>query len=148
MNALDLLAEATKIAGVGEFGEATQMIWKARELAVGNGYPCKPETFHRLCMAAEAYIEYRMQIDTRQESDKLYFLLDKNRNAVKIGISSNPYTRLKFLQAGNPVDLDFLKIIPGTVQIEKEWHTKYAHLRISGEWFHTAPELLKAIREL
>src|SRR5262249_18722759 len=74
-----------------------------------------------------------------------YFVLFREMQAVKIGMADNIAGRLSELQVACPGDLE----LPGTAQgqraEEKGFHEKFAHLRISGEWFYAAPDLLQAI---
>jgi hypothetical protein len=36
-------------------------------------------------------------------------------------------------------------VIDGTPADERRWHARFAHLRVTGEWFRADPELLVAI---
>lgn len=147
-NPLDLLALAGELACDGDFHEADDMIWRARLIGHKYGYPCTKETFIRLCSASQGHLMYSENHADRATPNLLYFIFDKNNNAVKIGVSSNPDIRLRILQIGNPSNLDFLKIIPGDKKMERQWHDRYAHLKLSSEWFRAAHELLSAIEDL
>jgi hypothetical protein len=71
----------------------------------------------------------------------VYFIRLGNR--VKIGYSRNPVERFKDL----PVE-EVLAIIPGSEVDERTNLLRFAHLRITGEWFKAAPELLKYAESL
>lgn len=64
---------------------------------------------------------------------------------VKVGVASDPRTRLKGLQTGNPRPL-VLAAIFGTpnrsiaLALETAFHEVMADHRLSGEWFNLAPE--------
>lgn len=67
----------------------------------------------------------------------LYVIGDKERAVCKIGISANPYERLKKLQTGYPWTLDiWLELmIEAPEKVEKILHTRFADFRLNGEWF-------------
>ncbi|GAJ21683.1 unnamed protein product [marine sediment metagenome] len=72
----------------------------------------------------------------------IYFILDEEANAVKIGIALFPETRLKHLQATNPHKLTLVKIIEnGGFELEQELHRKFADAKLHNEWFHLTDEL-------
>jgi hypothetical protein len=61
---------------------------------------------------------------------------------IKIGWSRKVSTRLAQLQTGSAVPIRLLGTMPGGRAAEQRIHEQFAHLRISGEWFIAAPELL------
>jgi hypothetical protein len=63
----------------------------------------------------------------------VYLIYDKGTKLVKIGKSVNPSKRFKNIRCGNPNTNLFYSTESYT---EKELHKKYAHLRVSGEWFN------------
>ena len=67
----------------------------------------------------------------------LYVIGDRERKVCKIGISANPYERLKRLQTGYPWTLDiWLELmIDAPEKVEKILHTRFADFRLNGEWF-------------
>jgi hypothetical protein len=67
---------------------------------------------------------------------------------IKIGFATDMAKRLKALQAANPIHLTLLHTIRGTLQTEREFHTKFASIRGTGEWFRAEPELLAFIESL
>lgn len=71
-----------------------------------------------------------------------YFV--QRRKRIKIGHSAIPHDRL--VRIGKP--LKVLAVIPNTIISEGDAHKKFAHLRIKGEWFRTAPELYAFIKEV
>ena len=54
-------------------------------------------------------------------------------------------TRLSLLQTSSPYPLTVLAAIPGGRKDEIELHTRFASLRVRGEWFAAAPELVAFI---
>jgi len=62
---------------------------------------------------------------------------------IKIGISETPKFRLRGLQTGLPFDVKMLGVfkIPDTI-FERRVHRKFKHLKLRGEWFRNAPEIL------
>lgn len=78
----------------------------------------------------------------------LYFI-QIGFGSVKVGVSSNPESRLKTLQTGCSKPLRLLVSIPfdsrkEAFALEKQLHEKYDHLRCRGEWFR--PQFLREFR--
>ena len=67
---------------------------------------------------------------------------------IKIGHSAVPRDRMTALQCGFPEPLEILAIIPNAIIDEPTAHKRFAHLRMSGEWFRAAPELMEFIAEI
>lgn len=67
---------------------------------------------------------------------------------VKIGMADSVSARLAQLQTGSPWPLRLLGVVPGGAVEERDLHRRFAHLRLRGEWFEGAPELLAAIAEM
>lgn len=68
----------------------------------------------------------------------LYIIHAKGAGKVKIGISKHPGKRIKQLQTGNPFDLEFLLILEGRADLERELHQclkRYRSRNMKGEWF-------------
>lgn len=76
---------------------------------------------------------------------RVYFAQSGHGGAIKIGYSWNTYGRRSNLNTASPVPVRWLGDIPGTPDLERELHRKFAHLRIKGEWFSPAPELIEHI---
>lgn len=64
---------------------------------------------------------------------------------VKIGWSKRVSTRLSKLQTGSATPISLLATTPGGRALEQQLHEQFAHLHISGEWFHAAPDLMEHI---
>ena len=62
----------------------------------------------------------------------VYFILDKQSGAVKIGASSNPDQRLKGLQTAHPFELRLLFYVEGK---ERDYHDEFVRFHLRGEWF-------------
>jgi hypothetical protein len=61
-------------------------------------------------------------------------------NMVKVGISSDPWSRLSSIQVGLPEDLQMGYLIIGQdrekmFQLEQRIHRRLAHRHVRGEWF-------------
>lgn len=78
----------------------------------------------------------------------VYFIREGRKGPIKIGYATNPQTRIYNIQCGNPRALRFIGMVPGTRDDESEWHRLFARLRIGGEWFRPAHDLLSAIDRL
>lgn len=103
----------------------------------------------------ETYVFTEEDYDARRRAQTVYFI--RCEQFVKIGISHDPYNRLNQIRKGGgtsfPRRLDIASAIliatePGGFEREKELHSKFAHLRHTGEWFTEAPELTEYIESL
>jgi len=82
-----------------------------------------------------------------RETYFVYFLFNKDSNAVKIGRAKNLKKRLKSLQTSSPVRLKLLKSIQvkgekEAHELERKLHQKFSDLRLGGEWFKAQEDLL------
>lgn len=64
---------------------------------------------------------------------------------IKIGVSIRPEKRLEKVQTFSPVRLQIIKTFKGGNAQELAIHHRFAHLRLHGEWFSPASELLDFI---
>lgn len=78
----------------------------------------------------------------------IYFIQQGNDGPIKIGHTTNVIRRLKSLQIGNPNWLQVLATAHGGHPLESELHARFQHLRLIGEWFEPAPELITYIRNI
>ncbi|MDO9016587.1 MAG: GIY-YIG nuclease family protein [Deltaproteobacteria bacterium] len=60
---------------------------------------------------------------------------------IKIGWTTDIETRVATLQTANADRLYVRALIRGSMEDERRLHAKFAHLRVSGEWFREEPEL-------
>lgn len=77
----------------------------------------------------------------------VYFIRSGAAGPVKIGYARDPYTRFMNLRTASPDEVSYLGHLPGGIEEERAVHARFAHLRIRGEWFRPAPELLDFIAE-
>lgn len=82
----------------------------------------------------------------------IYFILNYDSQAVKIGIAKNVKRRLASLQTSSPSELELLstiktKSVNNAREIEKSLHEKFDKNRIRGEWFKANVELLDYIKQ-
>ncbi len=103
-----------------------------------------------------SYTKYR---EIRSESDRrrtntpniatgfVYFLRSAKgvEHPIKIGFSANPWARAKELNTGSHDEQELLGYVKGTPEDEREWHERFDHLRMNGEWFRPGKDLLEAI---
>lgn len=77
--------------------------------------------------------------NTKQHQRRsLYLMKCERSNHYKIGISKNPRTREKTLQAEQP-HITLVGSWAGLARMEKDWHSYFAEQRLRGEWFSLAP---------
>lgn len=76
----------------------------------------------------------------------LYFIACGD--AVKIGMSSDPTSRIETLAVGAPGQLYLIAMIPNMGHRENEFHKRFTHLHLRGEWFKYTNEIHELIKEL
>lgn len=77
----------------------------------------------------------------------VYFIRSGEGGPIKIGHARDPYTRLMNLRTASPEPVTYLGHVAGGIDEERALHKRFGHLRIRGEWFLPAPELLDFIAE-
>ncbi|HEY1956720.1 MAG TPA: GIY-YIG nuclease family protein [Polyangiaceae bacterium] len=90
---------------------------------------------------------YRLRTPTWAREDYVYFLQEGVDGPIKIGHGRCPDRRLRGCQSGNPRELRLLGYRPGYRRDERTLHLRFKRLRIRGEWFQPADELLAFIKE-
>lgn len=81
----------------------------------------------------------------------IYFILDRQGKAVKVGYSKSKETlrrRLSTLQVGNPRPLELLFHVEGGREGEKFLHRLLRTSRLCGEWFECTPEVVKILMKI
>lgn len=76
----------------------------------------------------------------------VYFISDGE--AVKIGFSAIPESRMTNLQGGSPRDLKMLGKFPASLDNEQALHRKYKPSWIRGEWFRLDKDVMALIEAL
>ena len=85
----------------------------------------------------------------RRHSGEVYFIRREGDGAIKIGWTGSVHgTRMGGLQVGSVEVLTLVATIPGSQEVERQWHSRFAYANIRGEWFKPVPELLDAIAYL
>ncbi len=77
----------------------------------------------------------------------VYFVAGET-GPIKIGVAVNPQKRLSGLQTSHPIPLAILALTPGGVDLEREYHERFAEHRLRGEWFDRAPAIIAEIERL
>ena len=83
----------------------------------------------------------------------VYFILNPDSNAIKIGIAKNISRRLANLQTSNAARLELLgsiqtENINKAKKLEKSLHEQFSKFIVRGEWFHCHSELLQYISDI
>jgi len=76
----------------------------------------------------------------------VYFMKAETTGLIKIGISFDPENRRRALESSEPLVL--LAYMSGTVETERELHTRFSKLRAHGEWYNPGTELLAYVNEV
>jgi len=74
----------------------------------------------------------------------LYFI--QCGDMVKIGKAIDAKQRMKELQTGNPAPLRLLAAFARKGHLESEYHRRFKHLHIRGEWFQYTEEIRQCIK--
>lgn len=112
--------------------------------AVENGEIPKPERKGKHPKWRWSQVD-RM-ISSRGEGTSCVYFLEMG-DFIKIGYSSNVGKRIEDLSI-TPYEIKLLHTIPGRRCNEADLHRDFKHLRVKGEWFQKAPELLAFIEAL
>jgi hypothetical protein len=75
----------------------------------------------------------------------VYFIQNDRTFSIKIGVSVDVKRRLSALQTATQDRLQVVGVMSGGGDLEREMHEKFAHLRLSGEWFSVSPMLLEFV---
>jgi antitoxin (DNA-binding transcriptional repressor) of toxin-antitoxin stability system len=87
----------------------------------------------------------RMMREAADRLTWLYAIQAGDDGPIKIGVTNSPSARLATLQQGNAEELHGLAAWRGLVLEEKQLHAEFDHVRIRGEWFRPAPELVEFV---
>jgi hypothetical protein len=82
-----------------------------------------------------------------KEPGFVYLIQNEHNHLIKIGVSKNPYRRIRQLQTGNDSILRLLGIIKveDAFSVERLLHTRYAKDRVSGEWFSVSESEIRIL---
>lgn len=82
----------------------------------------------------------------------VYFILNEDSNAIKIGHAKDVTKRLKALQTSSPAHLKLLKTIQtegseAAAELEQSLHKQFWDLRLAGEWFKAHASLREYVEQ-
>lgn len=80
----------------------------------------------------------RNSMRAKHDRGIVYFI--RFRDLIKIGTTQDLTRRLTAI----PHD-ELLRTVPGGPDTEAQWHLRFRHLHVRGEWFRDEPELREAI---
>ncbi|WP_175992631.1 GIY-YIG nuclease family protein [Burkholderia vietnamiensis] len=80
-------------------------------------------------------------------SNYVYYVVDTERDVVKIGISRNPWARIKDLQVGSASKFKLLATLKTDERSEKAIHKFFQATRLEGEWFRRCNALNSLIQK-
>jgi hypothetical protein len=83
----------------------------------------------------------------------VYFILNQDSNAIKIGRARDLTKRMKALQTSSPAKLKLLKSVQveggkEAQELEQSLHRQFNEIRLAGEWFKAEASLLEYISQL
>lgn len=82
---------------------------------------------------------------TYRRTGDVYFI--EAGDLIKIGFTRSPVGRMRTIKTGCPLPMKLLHHEAGSLKSERELHRRFAVLRVRGEWFRKAPELLAYIKQ-
>lgn len=90
---------------------------------------------------------------TSHRSEFIYFILNRDSNAIKIGRTKNVAKRLRTLQTSSPAKLELIKSVQvegfdEVRMLEQALHKQFNDIRLSGEWFKAEIILLDHIDQM
>jgi hypothetical protein len=104
--------------------------------------PVRPSSSEKTEMEVALELEADLEADPAPRTAKVYLIRQGESGPIKIGTSTDVESRLASLQTANPEPLHLLRTFDGDERIERAIHGRFAHLRLRGEWFKPAAELL------
>lgn len=117
------------------------------ELAITDDV-IKYTRFKDIIRQHEEYLEQKgKNKDKKITVDDLYLIRDTVDNALKIGRSKNPKSRLSQLQLSTSHNLELLQSVKGKGYMEKSLHKRFASIRLSSEWFKDDGSIIKYFEE-
>lgn len=83
----------------------------------------------------------------------IYFILNEDSHAIKIGRAKDLAKRLNTLQTSSPAKLRLIKSVQvegskAAHELEQSLHKQFSEIRLAGEWFKAEANLLKYINQL
>jgi DNA-binding XRE family transcriptional regulator len=87
-------------------------------------------------------------VGAEAEADVIYFIQAGKGGPIKIGHTRNPITRIESIALATAATVIPLSVVPGERGDELGLHAAFSHLRIKGEWFTPARDLLDYIASL
>jgi T5orf172 domain len=83
----------------------------------------------------------------------VYFILNEDSNAIKIGRAKDLAKRMKALQTSSPAQLKLIKSVQvesgeAAQALEQSLHRQFGEIRLAGEWFKAEAHLLEYISQV
>lgn len=85
------------------------------------------------------YTFWRRPNDTFPLGPIVYFMYSAGR--IKIGFSDGLRSRVETLKGANPFPPVVLLVVSGGLDVERQFHARFAEDRTTGEWFRLSPTL-------
>ncbi|WP_375493795.1 GIY-YIG nuclease family protein [uncultured Nostoc sp.] len=83
----------------------------------------------------------------------VYFILNSDSKAIKIGRAKNLEQRIRSLQTSSPAHLKLIKSVQvdgaeKAIELEQALHRQFQAIRLAGEWFKAEPLLIEYISQI
>jgi excisionase family DNA binding protein len=83
----------------------------------------------------------------RSKRQSFVYFAQAESGPIKVGVSKSPNQRIAEIQTGNSERVRLLGVVVGDRKTERAVHAQFASLRLHGEWFRPAEELLEFIKQ-
>ncbi len=104
----------------------------------------------RLSVMPKGLDAFSLKVSGGSKHGNVYFLQGVETSRIKIGRSGTPSTRIATLRTASsePLRLIITVFTQDMYVLEADWHQRFEHLRLHGEWFAGGADLLDAIEDL
>lgn len=116
-------------------------MWHYRQLMAKSGAKARQTKARQRVRRAEQRLN-------RRADSYVYFIGVEPEGPVKIGLAKDVRQRLATLQVAVSQPLKVLAVAEGGMARERDYHRRFDAIRMRGEWFERAPELLAEIASL
>ncbi|MFY8299494.1 GIY-YIG nuclease family protein [Pseudoalteromonas sp. SS15] len=151
--------DATSFVPLGNEHLVTELIsgviYKIKERCMLIKWESIKSSLANVSVGNDEVIAARLDYEKKYtEPQDVYFVLDKNKSLLKIGVSKDVFLRLRTLKSKFTKDLEVLSVIKyGGVSLESRLHKHFKALKadtkgIGNEWFYFKKELHDFILEL
>lgn len=150
--AASLPSHDVRLARLAGFGERTVDMWlEIKDEVMSPWVFCSDERWYHPVLAEIANQAWESKRNRQKKPSRCYAYFIGEANAdtpIKIGVSVNPWARLKQLQTASPMELAVLANVRCLEITESELHRAFGCYRTTGEWFARSPALVRFMEQV